>query len=616
MSRASSIKAAVQLNTITHQLSVSHNTAERIEKHLQHISSQNSNTREIALRAANMASETKNAVLSTTRRTRKSWDAEEKQQLMIGSYDSRSVAAGPSTAFERSPNFSPAQYTISTRVSQVRVLAMFEKSCSSVQRVNEYHIIFSRSPQRWLSIMLSVSTQRKAAYWNPFKLRTSQTAPMRFLPKPLERNLSKVLSELDDSGDQVQLAIDFSEGGPDEKFNPTITPMTATPGKELLNFVRDLGCPVYPEKAISPLSNYGSPRGTHGIAAFVSGLPDGQLCREDKMLAQAISVEEAKWKLRLYRCLENSPYVPNLLGVVTDSSFHYVKSILTDTAGNMAPTPLIKLINNFTNNSNSQHVTLIRRLSWARQIITGLRDIHQKGFVVGILDMAVIGVDPRSQVQILSYHQKGSFSNLRYISTAPELRHLAHDAEIPFTSRTDLFQLGQLLWLIGQHQHSQPSLYRCGCMRIEGYDNCQHSAAINLPRMDRCIPDWYSKVVDVCRYENPEDRWTASELLSLFPSQDPSIPEDTLVFKESWEEVTYCDMCNIRIFLKYTCKVCHDGIFDLCSVCFNAGEHCVVDDHLLEELIHEEELLAWKPTGRHYSKPNQDSGQRNMLYLE
>lgn len=200
---------------------------------------------------------------------------------------------------------------------------------------------------------------------------------------------------------------------------------------------------------------------------------------------------------------------------------------------------------------------------------------------------------------------------------------MSQDADILFTSRTDLFQLGLVLWQIGQHKHITESqsdlcpIARCSCLD-RAYENDQHPGAIELPPMNKDIPDWYKKAVEVCRSENPGDRWTASELLSLFPSSESlSAPiSDTFSLNESWEIMTFCDSCSIQAFIVYTCKACMHGDFDLCSVCFNAGEHCTAGDHFLEEMIYRQEFLAWKSTGRHYSKPNQDSGQRNMLYLE
>lgn len=308
--------------------------------------------------------------------------------------------------------------------------------------------------------------------------------------------------------------------------------------------------------------------------------------------------------------------------MVTDNSSHYVKSILTDTAGDLTPTPLFRLINNFTKNAEgtTQRVALNRRLVWARQIVTGLRDLHQKGFVIGQMELFAFGATSRNIIQIISYRAKGRLLNFRCPYIAPELRHQPLDAEILFTSRTDLFQLGLVLWLIGQHQHIsevQPLLCHCGCVAAStANDDGHRAAAIELPLMEDCIPAWYKKVVNVCRCEKPQDRWTASDLFSLFPWPETSALEDTIVLDQSWDTIVYCVVCKVLINPAYLCKICNDGNFHICSTCLNAGEHCAADDHLLEELIYETALLVWKPTGRHYSRPSPNTGQRNMIYLE
>jgi hypothetical protein len=376
---------------------------------------------ETVCHSTSLTCETKEVVISTGQNTGESWGQLPEQPCaagIAGGYGSTSLAtsskenikscrqechgileenlghldsARPISPFEQLPSFFPTQYTTSTRVSRVKVLAMFEKSCSAVQRVNEYHILVCLCPQHWLSIVLFVSTSRASTYWNPFKLGTSQSTPYNFLPKPLERKLDVVLSELDNTGDHMELSVELSLNKGHEKRTPSITQVSCPLGMQILDFAKDLGCPVYPERQISPLFDCGKNSGNDRIAALVSGLPNGQLCREEKLFAMGLRMEETKWRLALYQCLRNSPHVPNLLGVVTDNASHHVKSILTDTVGRF--TPLTKLIT--STKTTRQPIALTRRLSWAQQIVTGIRDLHESGFIVGQLELPVLGVNSR-----------------------------------------------------------------------------------------------------------------------------------------------------------------------------------------------------------------------------
>jgi len=466
-----SFRAATQLDTITQQLSASQASASLIEGTLQQLCTQNSSAQELVQQSTNIAQKILHSAFIDTR---KPWALEEKEfpvTNIAGTYGPRSMVdpgeqnyevpfrerpkiledysdqlmpAKPSGPFELSSTFFPTEYTLSTRLSRLKVITIFEHSCSSTQRVDEYHITFSQSPRHWISIILEVTTHRSSLYWSPLKLFTSPSVYSKNIPKSLERQLHKGLLAIDDTSDHMELAIASLEDDVPEQSITVIKHIPLTPASELLGFARDLGCPIYSEKEISPL---------HDLAIFnkpscitISALPNGALCLDERILSKTLDMEELKWNLSLYQCLKSSSRVPNLLGVVADRSFRYVKSILTDTTRHSLQGRLNHLMAN-----KSQLIALTIRLQWAQQLVTGLRDIHEKGFVVGDMGLSSFGVNSKGEIQVLHYRRKFRLSELRSPYIAPEQRKSSQNTEVCFTSRTDLFQLGLVLWLLAQH---------------------------------------------------------------------------------------------------------------------------------------------------------------------
>lgn len=512
----------------------------------------------------------------------------------------------PRGLFETMSGFLPTEYTLSAR-PKVTVIAMIERSCSAVQRINEYQLVLSRAPRHWVSVKLTVTTHQTSRYWKPFRIAATETTTSNSLPKPFERQLEAYLSSNTNVSDHSAIAFTG-----DDNFaarEKSSTHLSLEPMRDLLTFVRDLGCPVYSEREVSPL--HALPRyytWLYGRAApYLSSLPDGALSLEIRVLPQDLDLEEMKWKLSFLQSLQSSPFVLKLLGVVTNNTYGYIKSILTSGVGR-------SLYSILSTKSEKFEIPLAVRLQWAKQIVTGVRDIHAKGFVVGQFRLGRFFLSSEGHIQLCDCRRKSKVSELRPVWLAPEMETPSPDFEVTYTSRTDMFQLGLVLWLLVQHSA------HVACVGICPIPGCQcfkigyipgHAPVIDLPAFNKSVPTWYKSIVTACRAETPADRLPASKLLLLFPESEQvavTLPPGTHEVSPSC-----CDKCYETVLDYYHCKVCENGDYDLCHACFEAGEHCQGKEHFLEEIKSEEGLLrSWCPTGRLFSEVK-EGGRREVI---
>ena len=101
------------------------------------------------------------------------------------------------------------------------------------------------------------------------------------------------------------------------------------------------------------------------------------------------------------------------------------------------------------------------------------------------------------------------------------------EVDIPrVISKSDIFQLGMLLWLLAENKpqtHASPvcGRMRCNGRRFEGEDrdnNCDfsHAEPIALPQLPKSVPKYFRDIVDACRRADPGTRPAAREILENF----------------------------------------------------------------------------------------------------
>ena len=325
--------------------------------------------------------------------------------------------------------------------------------------------------------------------------------------------------------------------------------------------------------------------------------------------------------------MRGAPGFSKLIGIVTDDSGKHLKSYLIGFP--RARWNILQL-------AEQPSIPWERREKWAMQLIQGVSQIHRNGFVVGGLNVYSIPViiDCTDSMNFWSFKKK-FVTGRRVGAYYPPEHHYVRDMPIRMdeaqspcvTSKTDIFHLGLILWLLAENKPITRASPVCMRERCDTNSNrpcdLSHVEPIALPQLPESIPTYYRDIVSDCRAENPSDRPAARELLKRFPNAcniqgQPEFREpyssDISTLREGLRmgRVT-CDVCRERYFEPpiFHCNVCEIGDFDLCQTCYEGGAHCEDQNHLLVELG----KIGSRIVPRKYHSCVKSSGTRDVVDL-
>lgn len=203
------------------------------------------------------------------------------------------------------------------------------------------------------------------------------------------------------------------------------------------------------------------------------------------------TVDEFLYEINALSQLHNSQNVIKFYGVIVDDYGEVVKGLLISYAEQGA---LIDVIYDHDHN-----LPWARREKWARQIVEGLSEIHEAGFVQGDFTLSNIVIDASDNAQIIDINRRGCPVGWEPPEATP-LIECNQRISMYIGVKSDLYQLGMVLWALAE-QEDEPENQRRPLALGEALE----------------IPDWYRRVVRICLAENPRARMQAIDLLRLFP---------------------------------------------------------------------------------------------------
>ena len=204
------------------------------------------------------------------------------------------------------------------------------------------------------------------------------------------------------------------------------------------------------------------------------------------------TVDEFMYEVNALDASCDSENVIKLEGLVTDDHGTIVKGLLISFASQGA---VVDMIYDFR---KSSQLPWHRREKWAKQIVNGLSDIHEAGFVQGDFTLSNIVIDEEDNAQIIDINRRGCPVGWE----PPELGRLIDSGQrigMCISTKTDLFQLGMVLWALAE-EVDEPE-------RVER----------PLPPVSEGIPSYFRKIVSMCLGDRPQGRSSAKELLRRFP---------------------------------------------------------------------------------------------------
>lgn len=207
------------------------------------------------------------------------------------------------------------------------------------------------------------------------------------------------------------------------------------------------------------------------------------------------TIDEFLYEVNALSSLQYSHNVIRFHGVVVDDHDEYVKGLLISYAEQGA---LIDLIYE-TCKDGEYGIPWETREKWARQIVQGLSDIHESGFVQGDFTLSNIVIDKNNDAKIIDINRRGCPVGWEPPEATP-LIECNQRITLYIGVKSDLYQLGMVLWALAT-QEDEPE--------------AQGRPLILGPEVN--IPDWYRQMAEICLSDDPRSRLQASQVLNMFP---------------------------------------------------------------------------------------------------
>ena len=544
----------------------------------------------------------------------------------------QAIAPAPTTLIDSSSNFFPETYTVDQRLpaSYLLVTGSYEQMFSLGYKTNVYRVLFRKDPRQWYRLDVSIDLPRSSSYWAATKLTPEEFktydqihgAPRSSLPLTLLTKLQRCLEqvELVEADTSIHFSLSWQDDVMLESKRIDSGQLVSSPQHlfvDALAFLDDLGCPRYYQQDVIQIKLLEPPN------RFVSCL-SGRIVLET-MFARTIPSVSLLYSINVLHCVRGHLAFANLVGVVTNKKRTRLMSYLID-----FPVSQFRI----QEKMGDPGITWQRREKWARQLVVGVAEVHKKGYVVGTLlhSRGPLIMEESDCVHFCRFRQTHLVGRKHGGYYPPEFGHLKSyspstaEADCPrSTSKTDIYQLGQLLWILAENKPGNfrsPVCIRKQCGNRVDHEEQRHFDCISLPPLPETIPGYYREMVNACRSKHLEDRPSARDLLDRFPRLDTPLfsPPKVATFKDTisgrmgkvYRCTFACDLCGeseLSWFLH--CNVCNLNSFEICYRRYTAGRHCYQEDHLLIEM---KEIGDRQVPRRYYSKV-QSSGYRDVFEL-
>ncbi|KAK4450673.1 kinase-like domain-containing protein, partial [Podospora aff. communis PSN243] len=203
------------------------------------------------------------------------------------------------------------------------------------------------------------------------------------------------------------------------------------------------------------------------------------------------TVDEFLYEINALNRLRFAENVIQFYGVVVDDKEENIKGLLISYADQGA---LIDII--YDHNHSLPWST---REKWARQIVNGLAEIHEAGFVQGDFTLSNIVINDEGDAKIIDINRRGCPVGWEPPEATP-LIESNQRISMYIGVKSDLFQLGMVLWALAT-QEDEPEA---------------HGRPLRIAA-DVQVPHWFRQIVSICLSEDPRRRLQALQLASLFP---------------------------------------------------------------------------------------------------
>ncbi|KAI9732655.1 MAG: hypothetical protein M1834_003992 [Cirrosporium novae-zelandiae] len=345
----------------------------------------------------------------------------------------------------------------------------------------KFFITYAETPNRWRRVTVSCDYRK---------------AP----PDSLERDLQELQYQRDKS---ARIYESIRDSLAEIQFYDTVTNLKLETSNDRLHVhvtedmneiipyppiisVQYLGCEVIPEKDLEFVSH---------LSGFVYKVKVRDEIFIKKEIPGPDTVDEFLYEINALHDLSEASNVIQFQGVVVDDRYEVVKGLLLSFAEQGA---LVDLLYDFKG-----QLEWSRREKWAKQIVNGLSEIHEAGFVQGDFTLSNIVVDDHDNAKIIDINRRGCPVGWE----PPEIRKKIEGGQrisMYIGVKSDLYQLGMTLWALAQEE-DEPE---------------RQPRPLTLDQAKPEIKDYYREIVNICLSDRPQDRKSAAQLLKMFPTID------------------------------------------------------------------------------------------------
>lgn len=317
----------------------------------------------------------------------------------------------------------------------------------------------------------------------------------------------------------------------DIHFFDTVTnlKLETTDGRLHVHVVED-GNEIIPYPPVSQVAHLGCRRVSERdvefdshMSGFVYKVKVGGEILIKKEIPSPETIEEFLYEINALNSLTYSENVINFHGVVVDEYDEYVKGLLISFADGGA---LIDVIYDNCKEPSSNGLAWSVRERWARQIVGGLADIHESGFVQGDFTLSNIVIDDKDDAKIIDINRRGCPVGWEPPEATP-LLDSNHRISMYIGIKSDLYQLGMVLWALAM-EDDEPDL----------------EARPLLLGPEAKVPEWYRILTETCLNPDPRKRLQASQLTKLFPPPEEGRLEHISVDDGLSLKSYYVDECS------------------------------------------------------------------------
>lgn len=359
----------------------------------------------------------------------------------------------------------------------------------------KFFITYAEEPRKWRRVTVSCD------------YRSAE-------PESLEADLSEMKSQREKSA-RIYESLRASLG--DIQFYDTVTNLKLETREERLHVhvTEDVNeiIPYPPVHAISHIPDTQVRRYKQSELHFVEHM-SGFVYKVDvagetwikKEVPGPDSIDEFLYEISALSSLTNADSVIKLQGFVVNDDESAVKGLLIAYAEKNALVDIIY--------DNRDNLPWARREGWARQIVAGLSEIHEAGFVQGDFTLSNIVIDGQDNAKIIDINRRGCPVGWE----PPEIANLITSRQrisMFIGVKSDLFQLGMVLW---------------GLAMEEDEPEYQHRP-LSLANASKEVPPYFENILAICLSEDPKHRLSAKDLLKEFPASvllDPDSVQSSL----------------------------------------------------------------------------------------